>query len=77
MTQGEGSYGLVTQKVFHFLRSHPEEFLTIEDICGQLSCPPTQVRLALETLARNGVIDQEQTIGGRDVYVYHQRSPIG
>ncbi len=76
MSQSEGPFGLISQKVFHFLRTHPEELFTAEDLSKQTDCTPTQARMALDTLARNGVIDREEMVGGREGYIYRSRAPI-
>ncbi len=72
MTQREGQYGVMTQKVLTFLWTHPGEFFTVTGICEQAGCTTTQARMALETLVRDGVVDREQVEGGRDEYVYRQ-----
>ncbi len=72
MTQHEAFYGLPIQKVFSFLRTHPGVLFILEEICLQTGCTPTQAQKALDALARDGVIDQEQTVGGRGGYVYRQ-----
>jgi predicted transcriptional regulator len=76
MPQHEGSYGLVSQKVFHFLRTHPGELFTVEDIGTQTDCTPTQARMALNALVQHGVIDREEMVGGREGYTYRSRALI-
>lgn len=71
MSQKE--YGIITQKVLTFLRTHPGEFFTAQDTCKQTGCTTTQARMALESLAQDGVIDKQQTVGGRDEYIYPKR----
>ncbi len=72
MTQCRGRYGLTAQKVLIFLRDHPGELFTAEDICEQTDCPTTQAPIALETLAQAGVIDREQMVGGRAAYKFRK-----
>ncbi len=76
MTQNEAPSGLAAQQVFDFLRGHPGAVFLLEDICGQTGYTPAQARLALETLMRHGLIDQERTVGGQDAYVYRLRDPL-
>ncbi len=72
MIQCSGGYGLTAQQVLIFLRDHPGELFTAEDICEQTDCPTTHARIALETLARTGVIDREQMVGGRAAYRFRK-----
>ncbi len=73
MTQPEGQYSPITQKVFNFLRDHADAVFLLEDLCGQTGCTPTQARLALDILLRHGVIEQVHTTSGQDAYVYRSR----
>ncbi len=73
MGQSEGPYGRITHQVLTFLRTHPGERFTAGDVAQQTGCTPTQARMALDTLARDGVIDREQQANGADRYVYRPR----
>lgn len=69
---GSGRYSPTAQQVLTFLRNHPGALFTAEDICERTDCSTTQARMALDTLARDGMIDREQTASGVDGYVYRQ-----
>ncbi len=73
MSQREGQYGPTIQQVLTFMRNHAGEYFTPEDVCEQTDCTTSQARMALETLARDGVINKERTASGVDEYVYRKR----
>jgi hypothetical protein len=76
MTHTPSLSGPILQEVFDFLCAHPGARFLLADIFGQVGCTPTQARLALATLVQNGLIDQEATVEGRNVYVYRPRDPL-
>lgn len=72
MSQRGEQYSPTIQQVLAFMRNHPGEYFTPEDVCEQTDCATSQARMALETLARDGVVDKEQTAGGVE-YAYRKR----
>ncbi len=75
MNQSKGPYGRISHQVLTFLHTHPGVLFTVGDVAQQLGCPTTQARMALELLARDGVIDREQPQYDADYYVYPPREP--
>ncbi len=75
MTQCEGLARFTVQNVFDCLCDYPGTWFLLEDICVQTGYTPPQAQLALDTLAQQGMIAQERTVGGRVAYGYHRADP--
>ncbi len=72
----KGPYGYITQQVLTFMRIHVGTHFTVGEVAQQMGCTTTQARMALDTLARDGVIDREQRMRG-DEYVYRPANRHG
>ncbi len=73
MTQHERQYSPTVTHILNFLQQHPGDYFAPEDVCEQTDCSTSQARLALETLARDGIVTKASGTGGHDEYVYHPR----
>lgn len=73
MTQQGRQYSPTVQHILTFLQQHPGDYFAPEDVCEQTDCTTTQARMALETLAQDGVITKAPGGSGHDEYVYQPR----
>ncbi len=73
MTQSGRQYSPTVNQILAFMQQHPGDYFTPEDVCEQTDCSTAQARIALETLANDGVIAKEPGTSGHDEYVYRQR----
>ena len=56
--------------VLDFLRAHAGTAFTVEELCQQTGCTPVQIRIALNLLLREEVVQKERSVSGSDRYVW-------